>query len=294
MGDLRSREACYYPDPGNWLIYANEKLRSESGFGLSGNFHFGVCPSAFIVMIEIFQGRIGGGKTYSAMLRMASHLAKGGHVYTNIEFSPDGLLQLVRKSFGMIVTLEQVHVLTEEQIPNFQRHISAGEMNLPVLVVIDEAQLWFNSRDWNKQSKEMLTFLTQSRKVSVDVIFITQAVSNIDKQFRVLCQYVWAFKDIQKWFPWFPIPSILKLQFDQDMQFLLKWYFVRKTKLVFDSYNTRALLRPIDFGGETVARALVQKVPSFKLSDLKLGLLKPYAWPVLLALFLVVKLYPLL
>lgn len=255
------------------------------------NLHPRLFAPPFVVMIEIFQGRIGGGKTYSAVVRMAAQCAKGGHVYTNIELNPDGFVRFVEKSFRKKITFAQVRYLNESQIPNFQKEIAAGSMGLPVLVVIDEAHLWFNARDWAKQSKEMLTFLTQSRKVSVDVIFITQACTNIDKQFRVLCQYVWAFKDIQKWFPWFPIPSILMLQFDQDMQFLLKWYFVRKSKGVFGAYNTNALLRPIDFGGETLSRAMVENVPAFQFNW---DSLKPWIWPAALVLLVVFKLTPLL
>ncbi len=41
-------------------------------------------------MIEIYQGRIGGGKSYASIGRIAEHLAKGGWVYSNIEINPEG------------------------------------------------------------------------------------------------------------------------------------------------------------------------------------------------------------
>lgn len=214
-------------------------------------------------MIEIFQGRIGGGKTYNAVVRIASHLARGGHVFTNVELNWEGLKRLCEKSFRVRIKEEQLHFLDREQIPLVHQHISAGDMSLPVLVVVDEAQLWFNARNWSKTSEDLLTFLTQSRKVAVDVIFITQAATNIDKQFRVLCQYIWAFKDLQKFISWCPVAMIVCLQFDQDAKFLLKSYFIRKRKLVFEAYNTNALLKPIDFGGEKLSRVMVEKIPPF-------------------------------
>lgn len=202
-------------------------------------------------MIEIFQGRIGGGKTYSAVLRIAAHLSKGGHCYTNIELNPDGFKKLCRKKFGVEIDFDsQLHELPREKIPSLNKHIAAGRMDCPVLVVVDEAHLFFNARSWSKADPEFLTFLTQSRKVSVDVIFITQSMVTIDKQLRVQQQYVWAFKDFSKFIPWFPVPLIMCLQFDVDASTLLKYYFVRKQKLVFEAYNTLALLKPIDFGQE--------------------------------------------
>ena len=214
-------------------------------------------------MIEIFQGRIGGGKTYNAVIRMAAHMNRGGHVFTNIELKWDGFDKLCRKSFKFIPKSEQFHVLTTEQIPSVHKCIAAGSMNCPVLVVVDEAQLWFNSRNWAKTDTGLLTFLTQSRKVSVDMIFITQAASNIDRQFRVLGQYVWAFKDLKKFLDFLPWPLVMVLQFDIDASTLLKWYVINKSQLVYDAYNTNALLKPIDFGGESLSAVMVEKIPAF-------------------------------
>jgi Zonular occludens toxin (Zot). len=215
-------------------------------------------------MIEIFQGRIGGGKTYNAVLRMAGHMRKGGHVFTNIEVNWEGFKILCEKSFGFIAQDEQFHVLTTEQIPSVHKHIASGSQGCAALVVVDEAQLFYNSRDWQKQDKGLLTFLTQSRKVCVDMIFITQAATNIDKQFRVLCQYVWAFKDMKRFIDFLPFDLIMCLQFDIDGRTLLKWYFIRKSKLVFNAYNTNALLKPIDFGGETLRAVAVERVKMFR------------------------------
>jgi hypothetical protein len=143
--------------------------------------------------------------------------------------------------------------LPREHIPSFNKYIASGSSTTPVLVVVDEAHLFFNARDWNKADREFLTFLTQSRKVAVDVIFITQSMVTIDKQLRVQQQYVWAFKDFGRFLPWFPVPLIMCLQFDVDATTLLKYYFLKKDKLVFNAYNTNALLKPIEFGQEKLS-----------------------------------------
>ena len=143
--------------------------------------------------------------------------------------------------------------MTDSQIPEFHKHTAAGTPEKPVLVVLDEAHLWFNARDWNSTSRELLAFLTQSRKQSTDVIFISQSLLNMDKQFMRLVQVVWTFCDLKVkgypinlvfWqsVPW-PFPQILQQQFDSDGKTVLNRRFLWKDSKLFACYNTFVLLR---------------------------------------------------
>lgn len=76
----------------------------------------------------------------------------------------------------------------------------------PAIFVIDEVQLTFNSREWSNFPKEMVTMLTQNRKMRKQIITTSQSFERVDKVFRELCNYVvecrciggrWVF---QKWF----------------------------------------------------------------------------------------------
>ena len=59
-----------------------------------------------------------------------------------------------------------------------------------LLLVIDEAQLLFNSRSWNDANRmDWLAFLSQHRKYGYRCIFIAQDIKMIDKQFRSLCEF---------------------------------------------------------------------------------------------------------
>lgn len=59
-----------------------------------------------------------------------------------------------------------------------------------VLLVIDEAQLIFNSRDWREDGRrDWLSFFSQHRKFGVDVILACQYDQMIDKQIRTLVEY---------------------------------------------------------------------------------------------------------
>lgn len=59
-----------------------------------------------------------------------------------------------------------------------------------LLIVIDEAQLLFNAREWNvKGRSDWLLFFTQHRKLGYDIILIAQFDKMIDKQIRSLFEY---------------------------------------------------------------------------------------------------------
>jgi hypothetical protein len=199
-------------------------------------------------MIEIYEGRLGGGKTYSATIRIVDHLRQGGLVATNIEVNWDAIVEFVKRIYRLVLQDDQLIKLQDDQIANFYKYTPSGTDKLPVLVVLDEAHLNFNSRDWNLTSRETLAFLTQSRKVHTDIIFIAQSALNMDKQFMRLVQYIWRFRDLSKWkipglsIP-YPFPHILSCQFDYDGKTMLQRTFQIKNKEVFKLYKTNAIVR---------------------------------------------------
>lgn len=218
-------------------------------------------------MIEVFEGKLGGGKSYSATVRAVRHLAKGGIVATNIQLNKVSVADYIRRHYKVEPDLDrQLFVLEEHQVFNFEKYIPRGKdyENVP-LVIIDEFHLWFNNRDWAqtaKNSRPTLTFITQSRKLHVDLILISQSVLNMDKQFMRMVQYIWRFRDLDRW----KIPGlginystlmkctlgivyphqILVCQFDMDGRTLLDRKFVKKDPEIFKLYETNSLLRPID------------------------------------------------
>lgn len=59
-----------------------------------------------------------------------------------------------------------------------------------IMLVLDECQLLFNSRDWqDKTRKQWLAFFSQHRKYGFKIIFIAQSDIMVDKQFRVMVEY---------------------------------------------------------------------------------------------------------
>ena len=203
-------------------------------------------------MIEIFEGRLGGGKSYSATVRMVDQVRRGGIICTNVELKWENIKKYVERKWKLHLEDDQLIKITDEQVLFFHRYTPTGTPDLPVLVVLDEAHLHFNARDYSqtdKNARETLIFLTQSRKVHTDIIFISQSAYNMDKQFMRLVQFIWRFRDLSQWkIPIlsikYPFQQILVCQYDYDGKTLLQRWFHKKDKEIFKLYNTHSLLKP--------------------------------------------------
>jgi len=206
-------------------------------------------------MLEIFEGRLGGGKTYSAILRIEAHLAMGGHVYTNVEVFVDKLVRRLEEKGWSGVGPDQVHFIESSEIARFFEVVPIGGKDVPVLVVVDEAHIWLDQRAFNKRElDELFYFLTQSRKQNTDVIFISQSKKNLDARIGRLVQYVWTFRDMRKWrLPVFyvkwPFPHLVQTCWDYDGKtILLKKWLVWDTG-IYGCYNTDAMLSDVARAG---------------------------------------------
>ncbi|NWK54252.1 hypothetical protein HW115_01410 [Verrucomicrobiaceae bacterium N1E253] len=138
-------------------------------------------------MIQILTGKIGAGKTLHAVEFIYEALIEGRTIATNIELVYDKLAYLALKEKGVLIREDQIIHLDLNADPNWHQSIPWGIVGKTVLVVLDEIHLFFNSRDYAKTDKNhrsMLSFLSQSRKACVDVLFVAQVASQVEKQFR--------------------------------------------------------------------------------------------------------------
>jgi hypothetical protein len=206
-------------------------------------------------MIEIFEGRLGGGKTYSAVLRIEAHLSRGGHVYTNVELFPEKVVERLEAKGYRGLGVDQIHFIASHEIARFFAVVPIGQKDLPVLVVVDEAHIWLDQRAFNKKElDELFFFLTQSRKQSTDVIFISQNKKNLDARIARLVQYVWTFRDMRKWrlpffyFKW-PFPHLVQTCWDYDGKTILLKKWLVWDAGIYSLYNTDAMLSDVARAG---------------------------------------------
>ena len=219
-------------------------------------------------MIEIFEGRLGGGKTYSAILRIESHLSRGGHVYTNVELFAQQLVTRLLEKGWEGVGPDQVHFIRSEEIARFYEVVPIGAKELPVLVVVDEAHIWLDQRSFNKKELDQLFFfLTQSRKQNTDIIFISQNKKNLDARISRLVQYVWTFRDMRRWrLPFFyvkwPFPHLVQTCWDYDGRTILLKKWLVWDAGIYKCYNTDAMLSDVARAGVVENKKVVRKNPA--------------------------------
>lgn len=206
-------------------------------------------------MITIVQGVVGGGKTIFAVEETIRRISEGGHVYTNVDMDEAQCRGYVMRKHKRYLKRGLIRKLPEtENIRTWVDFIDFGSVEDPILVVLDEAQMFWNSRDWAKTAKAegenpMLSFLTQSRKAGVDVMVISQDAGNIDKQFRVLAQSVVTARNMAHMkLPIFGISLkgfILYTWMETATRSIFKSRWWRIDKGLFKCYKTEAFLDSI-------------------------------------------------
>ena len=145
-------------------------------------------------MIEAYTGTPGSGKTYHAVYDMWEALKYGRPVISNIPLDlPEKLLGKKREWRNWrFVEIYDIKPLMLYQLSESIRE-QKGFKRVPedyILLVIDEAQLIFNCRDWQAQDrKEWLSFFQQHRKLGYHVVLITQMAQMLDKHAQGLLEY---------------------------------------------------------------------------------------------------------
>jgi len=196
--------------------------------------------------LEAYVGKVGGGKTYSAILRMCEHVSRGGLVATNIRLNMEAFERLCRLDKDWKVQPGQVLQLVDEVvISNFWDHVPKASIEFPVLVIIDEATEWLDaSGQRSAQAKEFLSYCRQSRKQGQDLIFISQSVMFLDVAIRRMIEYQWTFRDMAR----FRVPGlgvrtswlkvIRQMRWSGDGKELISTWSEPKSQYVYDCYNT--------------------------------------------------------
>lgn len=71
----------------------------------------------------------------------------------------------------------------------------------PIKIIVDEAHLYLFAREFKSFTKDLLLVLTQCRKRSISIDFITQELGQIDVFIRRLCPYILYYENIPiiKW-----------------------------------------------------------------------------------------------
>jgi hypothetical protein len=201
-------------------------------------------------IIELYEGKLGGGKTYACVKRIYNCLLDGWLVQTNISLNWEVIKAKAEKE-GYILDDNQYVYLKTNDVQEFYDHITAGSKTL---LVLDEAHLWFSSREWKKSGHRIQEVLTQARKLQLHILLITQHRKNLDVQFVRQLQYIWICRDTQK----YKILGMFHLPFRLFVQVCImaetgdkmESRVLPKDTEIFKLYTSTELLKPIQLGFE--------------------------------------------
>lgn len=146
-------------------------------------------------MIIFYEGVPGSGKSYDSVVKIIANLKRKRTVYTNVEGLDDPLCKEMIKSLTNLDDYEiekYLHILTKEQTFKFWEVVTPGS-----LVVIDEMQKYFNSRDWQKEeNRKCADWCSTHRHEGYDAVFLTQRIEKVDTQVRTLTEWTYRYKKV--------------------------------------------------------------------------------------------------
>lgn len=136
-------------------------------------------------MIELFTGTPGSGKSVHALSVITQYAQNGSPIITNMELNGDPFF----KSHRSEIFHYPDNSITPDMLIDFSLSHPARRED-DILLVIDEAQIIFNSRDWSAKGRaEWISFFTQHRKYGYHIILIAQFAGMLDKQIRSIIEY---------------------------------------------------------------------------------------------------------
>lgn len=147
-------------------------------------------------MMALYAGTPGSGKSLhmadDIRMRLYGRKITLGNFYINVN--------AVKKRRGTFIYIAN-HRLNPERLVKFSKRLSKhygrrlreGE----IVLYIDEAQLLFNSRDYNApERRSWLSFFTQHRHYGFDIILVAQFDRMLDRQVRCLLEYEYIHRKV--------------------------------------------------------------------------------------------------
>lgn len=142
-------------------------------------------------MIELYSGTPGSGKSLHLAERLYWRLKAGKYTVCNFDVYVNYKKIKAKRFYDAFLCVDN-ETLTPQLLMEHSGSLFKGKRPKEgsILLVIDEAQLLFNSRDWGRRDRNAwLMFFSQHRKFGYDVILVAQFDRMLDRQIRSLIEY---------------------------------------------------------------------------------------------------------
>lgn len=218
--------------------------------------------------ISLYSGTPGSYKSYHATAEVISWLGKGKNVIANFPIDAHKYYRKGKKlgKFCFVPNSD----LTVEYLINFAKNNHrTGKLNAQTLVVIDEASIMFNPRQFDKSEKksrmDWINFFANHRHYNFEFILIAQNDRMLDRQIRGLLEYDFKHRALKNWNLTFALISMVCKGLFHCVEY---WYPVRiKTatqlcrfnKKIANCYDTMALFKFSKDENEDVNKLAISK-----------------------------------
>jgi zona occludens toxin (predicted ATPase) len=190
----------------------------------------------------MYTGTPGSGKSYHAAKVIHDKLRRGKNVISTMAVDMNVVNKRGSKKTG-IYEYFYIDELTPKYLIEFaMQHHRKGKEGQTV-IVIDECQIIFNSRDYgDKGRKEWLIFFSVHRHYGYDFILITQQYRNLDRQIRGLAEIEYRHRKINNrgMLNLLPVKIFAVIEYwrSGDKEVRVGAHFVRFKRAISRMYNS--------------------------------------------------------
>lgn len=185
--------------------------------------------------IILYSGTPGSGKSYHAVRDILDYNRKKKYVVSN--FDVDSSFLKNKEIFFYVDNSS----LTVSYLVNLSYKKFDRNKENQCLLVIDEAQIRFNSRLYGEKDRmEWIKFFSQHRKLGYQVILVSQSDRMIDRQIRTLIEYEVKHRKLNnyKFFWILPFPVFVCTRFWYGLHEYTDISFILYRKKFSRAYNT--------------------------------------------------------
>ncbi|MGD9947780.1 MAG: zonular occludens toxin domain-containing protein, partial [Desulfobulbus sp.] len=103
-------------------------------------------------------------------------------------------LEMIKCYCGLsdLALMKQLHFLENDQLADFWMHVEPG-----CLVVLDEVQKVFSSREWQSaKNNQFASWASTHRHNGFDVVLISQSMERVDSAVRSLLEWTYVFRKV--------------------------------------------------------------------------------------------------
>lgn len=153
-------------------------------------------------MITLYSGTPGSGKSLHLASRLYWKVKSNQPIICNFPIAVEKITTQERDCFTYVDNSQLTPKFLIEYAENYWKSKGGKVKEDTILLVIDECQMMFNSRDWGrKDRKEWLEFFTIHRHLGYEILLCCQFDRMLDRQIRCLIEYEYVHRKMKN-FGW--------------------------------------------------------------------------------------------